>query len=773
MARKGIANKAEAAVIIVLILALVFYSPSSTTVQSQPKKFASYAELDSFLKETSAVYYGGYYMRSAAATAEAAQESAGKSSDYSATNIQVAGVDEADIVKTDGKYIYAVSGNKIVILDAYPAENAKILSEIKLEGISGIFVNRDRLIVFGNENRFYAMRAEAEKIAIYPGPSYSPSTFIMIYDITDRQKPELKKNMTVDGSYFESRMIGDYVYLIANQPVYRSGTEPIPMPAIRENEKTTTIPVTDIYYFPYPDSSYVFANIIALNTQDGSMNSKTFLMGYSQNIYVSPGNIYITYQKRLNEMDVYGRIVGAAVMPNIPPETQEKIKAIRDSGTADYEKLQEIGKELDAYLESLNPQEGADAMKKIESDAATVMKEIMKEIEKTVIHKISIADGRIEYATNGEVPGYVLNQFSMDENSGYFRIATTTNQFWGGPMLSVQSAVRTVAQDAAVKSQVIAEQVTEKPAQAVAQPIVPPQPRSESKNHVYILDSSMKITGKLEDLAPGERIYSVRFIGDKGYMVTFRQIDPLFVIDLTPDSPKVLGFLKIPGVSDYLHPYDENHLIGVGRDATEQGMVQGLKLSLFDVTDVSSPRELSKYIIGERGTHSEALNDHKAFLFSREKSLLAIPVSLVEGGNYNAWNGAFVFNVDLTNGFTLKGKITHAEEQEKLKPAKEEPVGTGRKDYSGYTWEKSGENQWTTDVSGYEGIVYNDYTIDTFPGGTNYYPYDYQAQIRRSLYIENVLYTVSGGMIKMNSLGDLAEINKLSLPVTDKAGYFK
>ncbi|MCX6818909.1 MAG: beta-propeller domain-containing protein [Candidatus Aenigmarchaeota archaeon] len=233
-------------------------------------------------------------------------------------------------------------------------------------------------------------------------------------------------------------------------------------------------------------------------------------------------------------------------------------------------------------------------------------------------------------------------------------------------------------------------------------------------NHVYILDGDLNIVGKLEDLASGEQIYSARFIGNKGYMVTFRQIDPLYVIDLSdPANPKVLGFLKIPGVSDYLHPYDENHVIGLGRDATEEGRMQGMKLSLFDVTDVQNPTEVSKYMIGDRGTSSEALNDHKAFLFSKEKNLLIIPVSLVEGEKWNAWNGVYVFSLDLENGFVLKGKVTHSNQT---------------------------ENE------------------------TDYYYNDYQSQIRRSLYMDDMLYTISQKMIKMNMLTDMAEINNVSLP---------
>ena len=284
-------------------------------------------------------------------------------------------------------------------------------------------------------------------------------------------------------------------------------------------------------------------------------------------------------------------------------------------------------------------------------------------------------DGRnIEYKTAGEVPGHVLNQFSMDEHDGYFRIATTTGSW-----------------------------------------------RIETANHLYVLDSGLEVVGKVEDLAAGERIYSTRFMGDKGYMVTFRQVDPLFVIDLSsPTNPQVLGYLKVPGVSDYLHPYDDTHIIGIGRDATEEGRMLGMKLALFDVSDFSNPVEVSKYIIGESGTSSEALYDHKAFLFDRDRGLLVIPVSLSEERYIQSWEGAYVFGIYTTSGFTLKGRVTHQNE-----------TNMTETEYGYKYWEN----------------------------------YDYNARVRRSLYMDDVLYTVSNRMIKMNDLNDIDnEINKVELP---------
>ena len=243
----------------------------------------------------------------------------------------------------------------------------------------------------------------------------------------------------------------------------------------------------------------------------------------------------------------------------------------------------------------------------------------------------------------------------------------------------------------------------------------------------------MNIGGRLEDLAPGEKIYSARFMGDRCYLVTFKKVDPLFVIDLRdPYIPRVLGQLKIAGYSDYLHPYDENHIIGIGKETVEAeegdfAWYQGVKISLFDVTDVEHPKEIAKYEIGDRGTDSPVLRDHKAFLFDKSKNLLVMPVLVAEidpakyphgippntYGDY-VWQGTYVFNISLTQGLVFKGRITHLENDSDLLK-------------SGY-----------------------------------YFSSEYS--VKRTLYIDNVLYTISDKMIKMNSLQNLEEINEIELP---------
>lgn len=803
--RKGGGNK-DIALLGILIIALGLYALFYAQLPQGPignhvagdnsiKKFASYDELESFLKSSREGYgIGAYDENILANTAGGALKSslvqripdsasAPKSTasegalDFSKTNIQVEGVDEADIVKNDGKYIYAVSQNKVFIADAYPAETAKIASVIDINAggapnaasnyVNEIFINNNRLIVLGQSN--YAERAapasdegrplsfmdRAPKRMEY---KYPQRAFAKIYDISNKENPSLLKDISIDGNYYGSRMIGDYVYIIANQYIsyenYGSGKIAIPQVYSGSNQnpgdnggnganganapalvQTAPAPPVfpDIYYFDTQDTYRVFITIAAIDVQDLSKEpeSKIFIAGAAQSMYVSEKNIYITYTKYQNEADYIEKIVDEAILPLVPSDVANKIKLAMALSISKQTKMRVAGEIVGNYMSSLGEADRTALAEKMQEKLSALQKEIAKQREKTVVQKISIEGGNIEYSANGEVPGTVLNQFSMDEHNGYFRIATTTRE--GGydlyPVFSEAfmqaGGVKTQTQAVKIGSEIISE-ISQDSSGMPAHPVqnqeqfqirrTMPTTMPATQNNIYVLESGLKIAGKLEDLAPGERIYSVRFMGNKAYMVTFKQIDPLFVIDLaSPENPKVLGYLKIPGVSDYMHPYDENHIIGIGREATEEGRIQGMKLSLFDVSDVSNPREISKYVIGERGTNSEALNDHKAFLFSRERSLLVLPVQVTENGKWNAFQGAYVFNLDLTGGFKLKGKITH-----------------------------------------------NKYSAASTD--SDYYGYDYNAQIRRSLYIGNTLYTFSQKMLKANSLvGDLGEISSLNL----------
>ncbi len=675
------------------------------------KKFSSEEELKEYLKQGSS--YGGYYrkdmlMETAVAAPTVQMDKAGgevseSAADYSTTNIQVEGVDEADIVKNDGKYIYVLTGNKIAIVDAYPAEDAELLSEIELNGNPReFFINNDKLIVFGNDYKTNNKKpspmprggiTEETKTTIadvLPFPDYSRNfAYAKIYDISDKEAPEEEEQIILRGNYFNSRMIGGIVYMITNEYVYYRGDIRPPCVYSVKGEVMTQkcMPAPEIYYFDYPDS-YEFSTVMAIDLEDNSHNEKTVLKGTSQNMYVSQNNIYISFQKRIPYYEQQWRLIKEVFIPELTSELKERINKIKNYDISEQSKFNEIQMIVEQWLLGMAEEERDEFEEEMEEKMEEVQIRIQKEIEKTIIQKISIDGMDIEMEDSGEVPGRTLNQFSMDEYNGYFRIATTNSQ-WN---------------------------------------------RDRSANHVYVLDDSMDIVGELEDLAPGERIYSARFMRERLYLVTFRNIDPLFVIDLAdPENPEVLGKLKIPGYSDYLHPYDEDHIIGVGKEAVEDkerdiAWQQGIKLALFDVSDVEKPKQISKVEIGDRGSDSYALQDHKAFLFSKAKNLLVIPVTVAEideekypdGINSRQYGdivfqGAYVFNLDL-DGFELKGKITHVEDPEKFKK-------------SGHYWYGDGEN------------------------------------IKRSLYMDDVLYTVSDSKIKMNDLDDIDdEINEVELP---------
>jgi len=295
------------------------------------------------------------------------------------------------------------------------------------------------------------------------------------------------------------------------------------------------------------------------------------------------------------------------------------------------------------------------------------------------LFKFTLNKTNVTFQNSATLKGHLLNQFSMDEHNDYFRVVTTEGNMWDD--------------------------------------------KKPSKNHLFILDENLNVTGSVEGLAKGERIYSARFMGDKAYMVTFRETDPLFVIDVAdPTAPKVLGELKIPGFSNYLHPLDDNHLIGFGYETVAQKnpqggepliLTMGMKISLFDVTDFNNPKEADTEIIGGRGTYSPVQYDHKALFQHKERNLYGFPVSIYDeiGKDHNIdfqSSGALVYEITPEHGIVLKGDLLKA---------------------------KSRGEQYG----------------------------DWEREIQRMLYSKDILYTVSMKEIKNYSLDTYAQIGNLQI----------
>jgi inhibitor of cysteine peptidase len=549
----------------------------------------------------------------------AAQDQGAQGSSYSNTNIQVAGVDEADSVKTDGKYLYVIANNTVYVMNAgstNPSE-AKVLAKISSDStyLSGIYLSQDgnKLAVLGTK---YITYTEVNKDPSLIMPPYwnSGSTFVQVYDVTNKASPTLTRNFTISGSYFNSRMIGNYIYTIITENVYTDNGK-ANLPVVFSGPEASNVQPTKIFYADSADSSYTYTTVIGLNLMDNSAPSKTsIMMGGASDMFVSANNIYVTYQ---------------AWTPNS---------------------------------------------------------------QNTNIYRISVNQGNLKIEAKGSVPGSTINKYAMDEYNGYFRIATT--QWMQDNATTTDGAIFKVGRQL---------------------------------NSIYVLKPDLTVTGKLERFKMDESIYSVRFIGNKCYIVTFKQIDPFFVIDMSnPAAPKVAGELKIPGYSSYLHPYDENHIIGIGMENNT------VKLSLFDVTNVNAPTETAKYIVQSQWSDSPIAYDPHAFLFDAQRQLLVIPVTI---NNYNVgirpvigspekdiaasaiapsyWQGVYVFNLNTANGFTLRGNITQID----------------------ITNQQTGDYYWM---------------------GSNF-------MINRALYIGNTLYTVSNGAVQLNSLDNLALLGKISL----------
>ncbi|KYH33329.1 beta-propeller domain-containing protein [Neomoorella mulderi] len=640
--------------------------------------------------------------------APAAAPAASPGANYSRTNVQVAGVDEADIVKTDGQYIYQVNGRRVVVARAYPAAAMQVTSILAFPEEKftprELYVDDKYLVVIGSTHRDIPWQPAGPPLKPQTGPSggapqppggpqdpaaagspaqiapllrpggpvpeiFPPPTRretvvkAIIYDLGDREHLKQVREVELEGNYVSSRKIGTALYLVANRYLdyyYIMNEKGDARPSYRDSARGSSwvlVDYRDIRYFPdFADANYLLVAGLNLDRPQEEMHIATYL-GAGENIYASPENLYVAVTHyRAPEVKPLPQPA-----PGLQPDTSASSVAVPPRRPFIW------------------PRPAGDA--------------------RTTLYKFALDQGRTKYLAQGEVPGTVLNQFSMDEYQGYFRVATTRGEVWRSDAYT-------------------------------------------AKNNVYILDAGLQVAGRLEDIAPGERIYSVRFMGGRGYMVTFKKVDPLFVIDLQdPQQPKILGALKIPGYSDYLHPYDENYIIGFGKDTIEmpvkdfQGnerdtmtFYQGMKMALFDVSDVQHPVEKFKESIGDRGTDSELLRNHKALLFDREKGLLAFPVTVMEVKNKAAaspggppaygeftFQGAYVYHINLEQGFTLRGRVTHLDDQDFL---------------------RAGQHR-----------------------------YEDQKNVNRILYIDNSLYTLSRAMIKAHDLTTLQEQNTLAIPV--------
>ncbi|MEI7885595.1 MAG: beta-propeller domain-containing protein [Clostridia bacterium] len=478
------------------------------------------------------------------------------SPNYSTTNVQIQGIDEADVVKTDGRYIYASANQMLYIYEKNLQLKTKLAMPTNIN-ITDFFLDKNMLIINGNRFDQPIVTPYLKGIATdMMMPRYYGKNFVstLLYDLTDISEPKLVKVFEIEGNQVSTRKNGNYLYTVTNKYSYNyaaDGSMEI-MPAYRDGGLTSalkTVGLNQILSMPVYDQTVVSSiTVIDITKPEQAATIETF-NGSTANIFMSDKSLYL--------------------VENIYEQDKSQTNIIR----------------------------------------------------------FSLQGMQIGYGASTKIPGTIINQFSMNELKDNFTIATN---IW------------------------------------------------QQGNNVYVLDQSLQEVGKLEGLAKGEQIYAVRFVGDTAYIVTFKTMDPLFIVDLSnPKSPTVKGELKIPGFSNYLHPISDTLLLGIGQDTQELFVTNrdgsqevvgtrqaGMKISLFDVSNPNNPVEKDAYYLGKTGTYAEVLYNHKALMTNPTQNLFAFDANIATDNNTSS-NAGLVFKV-IDNKILLQAQIKASDENSYL-----------------------------------------------------------------------------------------------------------
>ncbi|MCL2466123.1 MAG: beta-propeller domain-containing protein [Micrococcales bacterium] len=450
-----------------------------------------------------------------------AQRSPSSDDDHTSTNVQVANIDEADIVKTDGKRLYVVTGTHVSVVELAGPKTRK-LAQVDVAtadrwlSVVDLLLDDTTLVVIGETPSGASTKRS--------GSDRSVDTVVQLYDITKPSAPSLRSTVRQSGEYRTARLWQGKVYLVSDFTVYGyeiDEDDPTTfVPLVSDRKGTKLVAPSDVTLMPDPaDARYAVAT--ALDVRTGAHTGQQAVLGGADTVYMSAQNLYM-------------------------------------GGT------------------STSRSGGS-----------------------TTLVRLALADGQMSVAAYGEVPGKLLNQFALDEHGDDLRVVTTARDHRG------------------------------------------------TTSNLYVLSADLRLVGSVSDMAPGEQVKSVRFAGDVGYVVTFRQTDPLFAINLSdPAHPQVMSELKIPGFSAYLHPWDDGHLVGLGMAGTNAGLSGGFKLSLFDVSnpyDVTQTHELAV-----PGDHCPAMDDHHAVFVDTKNDLIGFSVQAPDGLHY------LVYQVNPAYGFTVQ-----------------------------------------------------------------------------------------------------------------------
>lgn len=562
----------------------------------------------------------------------------------STTNVQVVGVDELDYVKNYGEVIAVSSGSFIYIVNA--AER-RVVSIIDLGNAycRGLFLYGDKLIVVFEEpiSLSASFKDECNCIAI---PTGIVNTGVNVYSLYNVTNPVLLLNTSITGSVVSARMTDSRVYLVTTMPIELTASATLKV----------SIPLVD--QRPMPPQSIravdrepnVYTNILALDVNSLRYTAYSFLTGPSSWMYMTPERLYLAVSRSLTMYEAYVKAFNSLVNYLPSDVSAELLNALA---------LGDLSKCVEVVSKYFNTLKYDDVIKIID----LVNKELCEKPlrDETLFHVFNISGINVTYVGDFSVEGHILDQFSMEEMSEYFIVATTsvnltaqmTSTYVKLPSADSKGEVTAIACARGVcttETIKIYGEGSKQEQQNSCWLYVYITPIGESINNIFIVSlSNLNIVSSIKGLAPGEMIYSARLLKNVLYLVTFRQVDPLYAIDLSnPENPKVLGYLKIPGFSEYLHPINSDRLLGIGIESGE------LKISLFDISDPRAMSSISEVKIPN--SYSPILYDHHAFTLDPGYESVYLPLQWYG----DAYSGVLVLSYS-NDVLKVRGLLKHSE----------------------------------------------------------------------------------------------------------------
>lgn len=540
---------------------------------------------------------------SASPSAEGGGNKAAAPNSVSQTNNQVADVDEADLVKTDGRFLYLAQAGELRIVAAWPAAEMQIASRVALPGTAKkLFLHGDRALVYVSMPRTSEGSTADSFVGAPRDCTYGydcdfsgdgSATQLAIFDVSDRTAPALLRTLRFPGSLIAARRIGSTAHSVVS-------IGDVNVPGLQ-------------YPFNYcgPDTPEARADQLAALEKARSDNEALIdaadfdldALAFDGDRHLGAEDCSDFYRETAGD----GQGIASLVSLDLQSASDPTFTHILSRGGAVYAASDAL------YMSVSHQRTSFGWFDAVPGDEAST------------VHQFRIGEDPAEsaYLASGIVPGRVLNQFSMDQYQGALRIATTKGHV---PDPDVESTVTVLERHG----------------------------------------NSLDVVGQVDHIAPTEDIRSVRFDGPRGYLVTFKKTDPLFVLDLSESTaPAVVGELKIPGFSTYMHQLDGSHLLALGYEADDMGdfaYFNGIQLQVFDVTDPMQPALLHKKVFGTRGSSSSALTDHLGFTFMAERGLLTLPMSICDGGGNGSYgqlsfSGVVAVDVSMSAGISELGRL--------------------------------------------------------------------------------------------------------------------